>query len=88
MPNQKPRKNPKPRSYKTNADLFSFGRYLLSDERRHKFQKIAKQKHDDEIINFTPWTVAIRFIHDFDYDDWMVWREKYDTNEKPKTGIV
>lgn len=73
--------SPKPkkeRTYKTKADLMSFGRYLLSDERRLKFQEIAREKLERKIVNFTPWATAIRFIHDFDYDDWLIWREKYD----------
>jgi hypothetical protein len=65
-------------TYKTKKDMFSFGRYLLSDERRAKFQAIARQKFEAKIINFTPWATAIRFIHDFDYADWIKWKKKYD----------
>jgi len=75
---KKPRKKPQKRTYKTKADMMSFGRYLLSDERRLKFQQIARSKMDAKIVNFTSWATAIRFIHDFDYKDWEVWREKHD----------
>ena len=74
---------PKPKSkktYQTKADLMSFGRYLLSDERRLKFQQIAREKIEKKIQNFTPWSTALRFMHEFDYDDWQEWREKYDTH--------
>jgi len=66
------------KTYQTKADLMSWGRYLLSDERRHKHQQIAREKMEKNIQNFMAWANAVRFIHEFDYSDWLEWREKYD----------
>lgn len=68
--------NKSKRTYLTKGDSMSFARYIVSDERRAKLQKEAALKAKDNVIGFTPWTMALRMITEQDYKDWKVWRDE------------
>ncbi len=65
----------KKRTYKTNADLMSFGRYLVSDQRRLKLQRECRAKLKAGTINPIPWSIAERIVTKQDVKDWENWEK-------------
>lgn len=64
------------RSYITNAEAMSWGEFLHSDTRRMMKQQEARAKFDAKIVDFTPWTQAMRQITK---EDFKTWRKLYDS---------
>ncbi|GAG65204.1 unnamed protein product [marine sediment metagenome] len=60
----------KKKSYYSKADLLSFGKFIVSDERRGQKQKEAREKLNAGIINFMSWSIAERIVTDEDFKKW------------------
>lgn len=64
------------KTYYTKKDLLSFGRFLLSDERRLQKQKEARAAIEAGTINPKPWTVTERILTPEDFEEWKNQNEK------------
>jgi hypothetical protein len=73
-------KKPTKRTYLTKADALSFARYIVSDERRGKLQRIAQKHAENGVIGFMPWTHALRTITETDFKEWKLWRDAGNDN--------
>lgn len=60
----------KQRSYLTNAEAFSWGEFLHSDFRKLLKQREARAKLDEQMVDFTPWTIAMRNVTKEDMKLW------------------
>ena len=60
----------KNKTYYTKADLMSFGEYLLSDRRRGKKQREAREKLEQGIQGIKPWSIMERILSEDDFKDW------------------
>ena len=55
-------KEAKERTYLTNAEAFSWGEFLHSDFRKLLKQREAREKLAEGMVDFIPWTIAVRAI--------------------------
>lgn len=58
------------KSYYSKADLISFARFIVSDERRLQKQKETRDALAAGTINPKPWTVTERIVTEDDFKDW------------------
>ena len=68
-------KKPTKRTYLTKADAMSFARYIVSDHRRGKLQREAREHYENGVVGFTSWTHTLRMVTEQDFKDWKIWRD-------------
>lgn len=62
------------RSYLTHAEAMSWGEFLHSDIRKLMKQREAQQKLDSGMVDFIPWTQAMKTVNK---EDMKVWKSLY-----------
>ena len=60
----------KTRTYLTNAEAFSWGEFLHSDFRKLLKQREARAKLAENMVDFMPWTIAMRNVTKEDMKLW------------------
>ena len=60
----------KTRTYLTNAEAFSWGEFLQSDFRKLLKQREARAKLAENMVDFMPWTIAMRNVTKEDMKLW------------------
>lgn len=57
-------------TYFNEKDMISFGQYLLSDERKQRFQESYKEKIRQGANNPLPPEESLKFVHHADVENW------------------
>lgn len=63
-------------TYFNKKDLVSFGNYLLSKERKQRFEESYKSKIRNGMDNPLPVEESLKIVHDADLSNWIESQKK------------
>ena len=58
------------KTYYTKADMLSFAKHIVSDERRLQKQIECREKIRKGTVNPIPWSIAERIVTVDDFNNW------------------